>query len=213
MEVAGLDEEMAQLFDRVVNPERALQVERPASTVAERHRARHVDGAVVEGGAQDEPPVEDVGDGTGGLVESAARPPARGRPLVVYEIVELARCQANVCPAVVHSTPDLNPRAGPLKRPRLAGRLQRQRNQRQQTCARQHGGGTGVEQLGKLAPEKVLRIDRRLRSVGPRAQIYRHCLPGSGVRRRFRSTRRPSTAIVRVDMARPQWCQSARATS
>src|SRR5262249_47558452 len=146
--------------DRVVDAERALQVERAAGAVAERHRARDVQGAAVEGSAQDEPPVEDVGDGSEGLIELAARAPARRGLLVVHEVVELTGCQANVRRAVASAGPGLDTRTGPAKRPGLAIRLHRQRSQCEQTCARSDGGGAAVEEFRKLPPEEVPGIDR-----------------------------------------------------
>src|SRR3954451_8132126 len=83
VQVPGLLEEMAQVVAIVVGTEGAMQVERGAVAVAERHRARCVDRPGIERGTKHEPPVQRVAEPARALVEPAARPHTHECLLVV----------------------------------------------------------------------------------------------------------------------------------
>ena len=77
VEVAGPLQEVGHLLDGLVGPERPTEVERTSVGVGEVDVAGAVRCGPVEGGAQHQPPVEDVGEAAAVEVERAARPASR----------------------------------------------------------------------------------------------------------------------------------------
>ena len=98
-------EEVPHLVAVVVGVERAREVERASVGVVERDRSRGVDRRSVERGAEDEPPVEEMTDRSGVLVETAGSPEAHERLLVVDEIGELFDGAARRAPSRPVSRP------------------------------------------------------------------------------------------------------------
>ena len=94
-EARGL-EEVPHLVTVVVGAEGAREIERASVGVVEGDRARRVDGRAVERGAQHEPPVEQMADVAGALLERACGPQAHERLLVVGEVGELLAAELHV---------------------------------------------------------------------------------------------------------------------
>ena len=220
-EPGGL-EEVPHLVTVVVGVKRAGEVERASVAVVEGERSRRIDGRAVERGAQDEPPVEQMADIAGALLERSGGPQAHERLLVVGEVGELLAVEPHVrrrvapLAALDHDAPIIGG-----ERPYAGLDLHHGRswsNERQRGRDRVH---VLLEPQGKLLVEEALGIELGAGSVYPAAYVDRH---GSHARpsrrcgaktpgRPARSRRRAVSGLRRCLVCRARLCRGPEASA
>ena len=177
VEVARLAKVVRQLGRIVVDPERALKVERAAVTVGECDVTRGMNGADIEQGAEDDPPVEEVVDVTSGHVERCGREERHRRPAVVDDVGDLVHVEAHR--GVPSATGvNLDGIAVDRQRPGAGRRLDRERPDAQLASARDGQRRAFGRQAGQLGPEEVRDVDRLDVDVVAGPEVDRHDRPG-----------------------------------
>ena len=171
MQVTGLGEEVRELRGVGVGREAATQIERRAVAIVEADGAARVDGPVVEDGAEDDPPVEELVEPPAREIELAGREERHRRDEVVDQIAEHGRVEAGDGRGVCIAGRDRESTAVERERPRAPVDLEREWPQRELARSGHGQSGTGREPVREFVREEHGRIDRAHVGRGARPEI------------------------------------------